>query len=196
MKTLTLVPRWAGKPESDFYPWLTGKLRESPQAVTAVRTLAMPQPERPTIDAWVSTLGEALGPTPAPGTVLLGHSVGCQAVLRYLATLPPGSKVDGVLLVAGWWEVDTPWDTLRPWLETPVDLARVRAAAGRVVVLLSDNDPFTSDFARNRQLWRERLGAEVVLAPGARHFNAAEEPVVLDTLLAHFAGGAPVSPSR
>ena len=186
MKTLTLVPRWAGKPDSDYYPWLTRKLQEPPAPFTAVRTLSMPRPECPTIDAWVSTLSEAVGPKPAPGTVLLGHSVGCQAVLRYLETLPPGSAVDGVLLVAGWWEVDAPWDTLRPWLDTPMDLARVRAAAGRVIVLLSDNDPFTSDVERNRQLWTERLGAEVVLVPGARHFNGAEEPAVLDTLRSHF----------
>jgi uncharacterized protein len=186
MKTLTVVPRWAGNPDSDFYPWLTAKLREPPAPFASVRALAMPEPQRPTPAAWVSTLAEALGPTPAPGTVLLGHSVGCQALLRYLATLPPGSTVDGVLLVAGWWEVDAPWETLRPWLDTPGDLARIRAAAGRIVVLLSDNDPFTSDFARNRRLWEERLRAEVVLAPGARHFNAAQEPAVLDTLRSRF----------
>ncbi len=185
MKTLTLVPRWAGRPDSDSYPWLLEQLRQSPGPFTSVRTLAMPEPQQPTIPAWVSTLTQALGPLPAPGTVLLGHSVGCQALLRYLATLPPGSAVDGTLLVAGWWEVDTPWDSLRPWLESPGDLARIRAAAGRLVVLLSDNDPFTSDFARNRALWKERLGAQVVLVPGARHFNAAQEPAVLDALRAH-----------
>lgn len=186
-RTLTLVPRWAGTPESDFYPWLTAKLREPPAPFSQVRTLAMPEPQRPTLAAWGAALTDALGPSPAPGTVLLGHSVGCQAVLRYLAALPPGSTVDGVLLVAGWWEVDAPWDTLRPWLETPLDAARARAAARHFTVLLSDNDPFTSDFARNRRLWEERLGAEVLLVPGARHFNAAQEPAVLDALRSRFA---------
>jgi hypothetical protein len=67
-----------------------------------------------------------------------------------------------------------------------VDLGRVRAAARRFIVLLSDNDPFTSDYARNRQLWEERLGAEVVLAPGGRHFNNPQEPAVLETFLSRF----------
>lgn len=185
-RPLFIVPRWAGRPDTDFYPWLEENLRESPRGLAPVRTLDMPNPSTPTIEAWVGTLGAAVGPAPAPSTILMGHSVGCQTVLRYLATLPPGHAIDGVLLVAGWWEVDTPWESLIPWLQTPVDLDRVRAAARRFVVLLSDNDPFTSDSVRNRQLWEERLGAEVVLAPGARHFNNPHEPAVLETLLSRF----------
>jgi serine hydrolase len=178
--------RWAGRPDTDFYSWLEAKLREPPQGFSSVRTLDMPNPSQPTIDAWVGALAAAMSPAPAPSTVLMGHSVGCQAVIRYLATLPPSHVIDGALLVAGWWDVDKPWESLVPWVETPVDLARVRAAARRFVVLMSDNDPFTSDHARNRRLWEERLGAHVVLAPGARHFNNPREPAVLETLLTHF----------
>lgn len=182
-RSLLLVPRWAGHADSDFYPWL---LRERPVGFDTVRALEMPEPQQPRLDTWVPALTRELGTAPAPGTVLLGHSVGCQSVLRYLETLPPGSSVEGVLLVAGWWNVDKPWDSLRPWIDTPLDLARVRAASRRFVVLLSDNDPFTSDFEDNGRQWKERLGAEVVLVPGARHFNAAQEPAVLDALRQHF----------
>jgi uncharacterized protein len=181
-RSLVMVPRWAGSPETDFYPWLTAKLREPPAPFDDVRTLAMPTPGAPTIDGWVSTLAATLGPVPAPSTVLLGHSVGCQAILRYLATLPPGHTVEGALLVAGWFEVDTPWDTLRPWLDTPMDFERIRAALRRCVVVLSDSDPFTSDHERNARLFEERLGAKVRLVPGGRHFNNPQEPAVLAAL--------------
>jgi predicted alpha/beta hydrolase family esterase len=185
-RSLVIVPRWAGRPDTDFYLWLEAKLRESPQTFSSVRTLDMPNPSQPTIEAWVGTLAQAVSPAPAPSTILMGHSVGCQTVLRYLTTLPPGHVIDGALLVAGWWDVDKPWESLVPWIETPMDLERVRAAARHFVVLLSDNDPFTADHARNRQLWEERLGAEVVLAPGGRHFNNPQEPAVLETLLSRF----------
>jgi hypothetical protein len=190
-RPLFIVPRWAGRPDTDYYSWLEAQVREARQGITSVRTLAMPNPSQPTIDGWVGVLDRVLGPTPSPNTLLMGHSVGCQTVIRYLATLPPGQVIEGALLVAAWWDVDKPWESIIPWIETPVDLARVRAAARRFVVLMSDNDPFTADHERNRRLWEERLGAEVVLAPGARHFNNPREPAVLETLLSRFGSASP-----
>lgn len=190
-RPLFIVPRWAGRPDTDFYLWLESQVREARRGISSVRTLDMPNPAQPTIDAWVGALARAVGPEPAPSTLLMGHSVGCQTVIRYLATLPPGRVIDGVLLVAAWWDVDKPWESIVPWIETPVELARVRAAARRFVVLQSDNDPFTADHARNKRLWEERLGAEVITAPGSRHFNNPREPAVLETLLSRFGSTAP-----
>lgn len=189
MRRLCIVPRWAGHPESDFYPWLQRTLAErSPAPFDEVRALAMPEPSLPTIDGWVGRLSTELGndAETAAETVLLGHSVGCQAVVRYLAALKPGVKVRGVLLVAGWLSIDKPWDSIRPWLEPLPDLARAREAAGELVVLLSDNDPFTADYRENQRVWEEGANARVIVAAGAKHFNAAEEPAVLATLLDHF----------
>ncbi|RKG86084.1 RBBP9/YdeN family alpha/beta hydrolase [Corallococcus terminator] len=186
-RSLVMVPRWAGSPDTDFYPWLTAKVRTAPALFDDVRALAMPTPSAPTVDGWVSTVASAVGPVPAPSTVFLGHSVGCQALMRYLVTLPPGHTVEGALFVAGWFEIDTPWDTLRPWLDTPLDFDRVRAALRRCVVLLSDSDPYTSDWRRNTRLFEERLGAEVRLIPGGRHFNNPQEPAVLEVLQERFA---------
>lgn len=185
-RSLVMVPRWAGRPNTDFYPWLTEKLRQPPEPFTSVRTLDMPTPAAPTIPGWASALTAAVGPVPEASTVFLGHSVGCQAILRYLATLPPGHTVEGVLFVAAWFEVEKPWDTLRPWLDTPVDLARARAAMRQCMVLLSDSDPFTPDWRRNTRLWEERMGAEVHVIPGARHFNNPHEPAVLEALRTRF----------
>jgi predicted alpha/beta hydrolase family esterase len=92
--------------------------------------------------------------------------------------------VAAFVAVAGWWTVDEPWDTLMPWIETPVDLERVRARAGRVTVVLSDNDPFTSDHVRNADAWSRRLGATVAMAPGRAHMNEQQEPEVLSAILA------------
>jgi uncharacterized protein len=186
-RTLFIVPRWGGKPESDFYPWLQSELAQPPALFSRVQPLAMPVPGAPVPAAWVGALAEAVGPQPAPGTVLMGHSVGCQAVLRYLASLPAGKAVEGALLVAAWWSVDRPWESILPWQDLAgVDLERVRSAAWRLVVLLSDNDPFTAGHQENGRLWQERLGAQVVLVPGARHFNESPQPAVLEALRTHF----------
>jgi uncharacterized protein len=188
-RSLYIVPRWAGRPDTDFYPWLETKLRPPASGFSAIHTLDMPQPAQPTPEAWVGALAQALGPSLSASTVLMGHSVGCQTVLRYLSENPPAQPIDGALLVAAWWEIDQPWDALRPWLTPIPNLDRVRASVRQWVVLISDNDPFTSDSARNQQLWEERLGAKVLLQPGGRHFNNPSEPAVLSALQAHFAPG-------
>mgnify|MGYP003822805971 CR=1 FL=1 len=108
--------------------------------------------------------------------------MGCQAALRALAELPPGLTIAGLLCIASWWTVDRPWESLRTWSNTQLDFTRARAAAGCVRVLISDNDPFTADHEDNRRTWQERRDAEVTLVPGARHFNGAEEPAVLEAL--------------
>ncbi|WP_225414323.1 RBBP9/YdeN family alpha/beta hydrolase [Stigmatella hybrida] len=186
-RSLYIVHRWAGRPDTDFYPWLESKLRQPGSGFSAVHTLDMPQPVLPTPEAWVGTLARTLGPTPPASTVLLGHSVGCQTLLRYLSTLPPGEPIAGALLVAAWWEIDSPWEALQPWLTPIPNLERVRAAVRKWVVLLSDSDPYTPDYVRNQRLWEERLGAEVLLQPGGRHFNNPIEPAVLNALQSHFA---------
>ena len=132
------------------------------------------------VEDTVSALRGRLGaPARAARTVLLGHSVGAQTAMRALADLQSGTRVAGLLLVAGWWTVDEPWPAIQPWLDTPFDWDRTRAAAARRVVLLSTDDPFTADASRSRRLFEERLDAEVRVLPGARHFNGAEEPAVL-----------------
>jgi uncharacterized protein len=190
-RRLVVVPRWAGTPRSDWYPWLVDDLEaRSPRPFDPVVVADMPAPDSPTIRDWVPSVLATLGRDGAElhRTVVVGHSVGCQAVLRALAELPDGERVAGVLCVAGWLWTDDPWETLKPWIDTPFDEARSRLAAGdRIVVMLSDDDPHTTDWRASTSAWRARLGAAVVLVPGARHFNDERSPIVLQTLLDHFA---------
>jgi hypothetical protein len=99
-----------------------------------------------------------------------------------LQQLPEGQKIDTAIFVAGWWNVDNPWDSLIPWISARHDFDRVRAAVGNLCVLLSDNDPFTSDFDVNAALWKDRLDAQVTIIPDAKHFNRTAEPAVYELL--------------
>ena len=182
-----VIPRWSGTPQSDWYPWFQRALAHSP-AVSSLLVGDMPEPSTPTIPAWSSAVRALLGEDPhvLAKTIVIGHSVGCRAVLHALAELPQGCRLHGTLCVAGWWEVDKAWDSLLPWLHTQPDLAKIREASPKIVVLLSDNDPFTADAERNALLWQERLHAHTLLLHGAKHFNATEEPAVLDALHTHF----------
>lgn len=188
IERIVIVPRWSGGPDHDWYPWIRAELAAShPQL--RVDIVELPNRDAPVIEQCVAALEAALGSDlgALADTLLVGHSVGCQALMRYLAEQPPSASPDAVpklLCVAGWWTVDEPWPSIRPWIDTPIDLARLRANISQVTVLLSDDDPFTRDFRANRLNWEQDLGAEVRGNHGGRHFNGEQEPVVLDLIRA------------
>jgi predicted alpha/beta hydrolase family esterase len=178
---VVLAPRWGGTPSHDFYPWLRTELGALGVELSA---LHLPNPGTPTIDAWVPAVRVAIEDAleaAAPPPIVVGHSVGCQAVMRALACFDR-PVLSACLLVAAWWHVDEPWPSIRPWIDTPFEHARARAAVARFSVLLSDDDPFTRDHAHTAALFRERLGANVRIAAGAKHFNGDREPIVLASI--------------
>ncbi len=173
---LLLVPRWAGTADSDFYPWLREQVASTFDSIVTAEL--RPRPDAPQIEPCIEALTPLLDdPTP---TIVLGHSAGNQVVMRTLARR--SESVAGCLLVAAWYRIDEPWDSIRPWIETPIDDARVRATAGRVEVMISTNDRFTADYADTQAAFESRLGATVHVVEGRDHFNDASQPEVLAQL--------------
>jgi predicted alpha/beta hydrolase family esterase len=193
-KRVVIVPRWSGHASDDWYPWVREQL--APDPGVQVEVIELPNPDAPVIEQCVAALQSALGTRAEDlrSTLLVGHSVGCQALLRYLAELrtaesPAGADADGpsgpehLLCIAGWWTVDEPWPSIRPWIDTSIALASLQAnITGGVTVLLSNDDPFTSDWRTNKATWEQRLDADVRVVQGGRHFNGAQEPAVLELL--------------
>jgi len=142
-----------------------------------------PAPDRPEIEACLEVCLEALAGLDLARTLLVGHSVGCQVLMRALARLPGDVRAPALLCIAGWWTVDQPWDTLRPWIETEFNHGRTAARCARIEVLLSDDDPFTRDAEETGRRFASALAAEVQIVPGRKHFNAPEEPAVLAAVL-------------
>lgn len=182
---LLIVPRWSGHADSDFYPWLERSLVSAGFA-GQVETVALRRPDEPDIDLTVAAVRGRIGNADrAARTVVLGHSVGAQAVMRAVARTAEGVEVAAIVLIAAWWTVDEPWDSIRPWIDTPLDWAAVRSHARAREVLLSTSDPFTRDASRSRRLFEERIDARVRIVDGAEHFNGTEQPAVLEVVSKH-----------
>jgi predicted alpha/beta hydrolase family esterase len=180
-----IVPGGGAEPDTAWYEFLSERVRAGavPGLVDAAFAPLRPSAELPEIDDSVASIQRVVGDAPG-SAVLVGHSLGARAVLHYLAGLPPGRDASGFLAVAGWWEHEDPAPDLVPWIEQPLDLHRARAAVRHTRVLISDNDPFTPDWEHNERLWLERMGADVVVRPGGKHFNGAHEAAVLINLAA------------
>jgi uncharacterized protein len=180
-----VVPRWGGTANSDWYPFLAERVAAGalPTVEEAVVAPLRPDPDEAAIAECVASVEATVGDQ-LDHTLLVGHSLGCRALLHYLAARSDGERARGLLCVAGWWTVDEPWESLRPWIEEPLDVERARRAAGPVHVLVSDDDPFTADHEATCMAWARRMGAEVTTRPGGKHFNGAHEISVLINLAA------------
>ena len=91
-KRVFIIHGWEGNANSkDWIPWLSRKLKSRGFKVNAPN---MPNTNEPKIRSWVRYLEKRVG-KPDSETYFVGHSLGCQAILRYLETLPDGVKVGG-----------------------------------------------------------------------------------------------------
>ena len=174
---ICISPRWGANPDDDWYPWFKRAIDGHDVIVAPLR----PSARTPAIEASVDELRSRLGtdPTALAQTIVVGHSVGCQAILHFLASLPVPARVAGVVCAAAWWSLDQARPDLVEWIGAPIDLLHVRDRSDRFEVLLSDNDPLSADYARNRSVWQQRIGADVKIISGAGHFKRVREPAVL-----------------
>lgn len=148
---------------------------------------AMPDTDNPKMEAWISILAEVVG-QPDNETYFVGHSIGSQAILRYLERVE--IPVGGVLHVAGWFILTNlePEEELiaEPWLNKPINYEHIKKVAPKMIALFSDNDPSVP--LGDADLFNNRLGAEIVIEKNAGHFTGEEDgrteyPVILEAFL-------------
>lgn len=127
-KRLFIVHGWEGTPKSGWSPWLKSEMEHEGFKVFVPE---MPETNSPRIESWVNHLSECVG-IADKDTYFVGHSIGVQAILRYLEGLKHEVRVGGVLFVAGWthlkpatFESEEDKDIARPWIETPIKWAQV-----------------------------------------------------------------------
>jgi len=189
MKRVFIVHGWDGSPEEGWFPWLKNELEAKGFEVLAPE---LPETDKPRIYNWVPKLAEAVR-IPDRETYFVGHSMGCQAIARYLESLPANIKVGGAVFVAGFFkrlkdlEADPEVKEIaKHWLETPLDLSKVKSHLPRSVAIFSDDDPYVT--LDNQDVFRDILGAEIIVEHGKGHLNGTadgvmELPIVLEKLL-------------
>ncbi|MEK7580175.1 MAG: alpha/beta fold hydrolase [Patescibacteria group bacterium] len=188
MKKVFIIHGWDGYPEEGWFPWLKKELEARGFNVFV---LQLPNPDEPRINNWVPKLKEIVG-VPDEQTYFVGHSMGCQAIARYLEVLPEGVIVGGVVFVAGFFKRLTNLEddevvrsVSKEWLETPLNLARVKTHLKKSVAIFSDDDPYVP--ADNKGEFEDILGSKIIIEHGKGHFSGSagttELPVALKAVL-------------
>lgn len=189
MKRAVIVHCWSGCPEYCWYPYTKLEL-----AVHGFNVLvpAMPETDAPKLSLWLPELRRVVG-TPDDKTFLIGHSIGCATIMRYIESLPEGESIGGAMLVAGFTD-DLGFGELSNFFETPLDFEKIKKHCKKFVAIHSNDDPYVS--LRHSDILKEVLDAQTIIKLNAKHFSGAadgeesctELPDVVDALLEMSAG--------
>ena len=166
--------------DGDWRPWLKSELQKLGYEVLVPE---MPDIDTPVIESWVNKIAEVVG-KPDTNTYFVGHSIGCQAILRYLEKID--TPIGGAVFVAGWFNLknlESPEveEIAKPWIETPINLEKVKTVLPKSTLIISDNDPFGC-FEENKEKFTE-LGSKIVVMHNARHISAEDGFVELPEIL-------------
>jgi len=180
---LFVVHGWGGSPNGDWLPWLKESLKDYNVDVTM---LSMPDTNKPEMNAWIKHLSSVVG-EPDSNTYFVGHSIGCQTIMRYIADLPESTKIGGIVFVAGWMtltglETEEEKAIAQPWLEKEINLKAIKHHANNILAIFSDNDPFVP-FQENKTIFRRMMGAKIICVHEKGHICTSDGITKLDEIL-------------
>ncbi len=164
MKRIIIVHGWGGNPQQNWMPLVKKDLEKRGWEV---RIPAMPDTKLPKLNRWLSKLDEVIG-DPDKNLYLVGHSLGCITIMRYLEKLPGNQKIGGVIFLAGFTD-GLNIQEVKTFFETPINFADIKQKADKFVALHSDNDEYVS--LRYGDIFKEKLGAEVIIKHLRDHFS-------------------------
>lgn len=167
-----------GKPNSNWFPWLTDKLNERSISVVAPQ---LPTPEGQSPSAWLKVLDLEMTSDPKR-TVMVGHSLGVAFALR-VAERNAGKPFFASLLAAGFWgALGLPdYDPINAPFFAPIDWKKTQCGLGSAICYAADDDPYVP--LRFSEEIAQRIEAPLRVLPGRKHLNAESGMVTFPELL-------------
>lgn len=186
MKRVFLIHGWDGSPEEPMHKWIKKSLESKGFEVFAPE---MPNADKPEIKSWIKKIGAIIGQLNKED-IFIGHSVGCQAILRHLEKLNKNEKVRKVILIAPWMHLDKNTieeegeeviEIAKPWMETPIDFKKIKTHCNEFIAIFSDNDPYVP--LSNTDIFKKKLGAKILILKKRGHFDPSSNIDKLPELL-------------
>lgn len=169
MSRAIIVHCWEGTPEYCWYPWVKQELEKKG---FEVKVPAFPDTNNPDRDAWVAHLEKEIG-IPDENLYLIGHSIGCATILRYLENIDESEKIGGAVFVAGFTE-NPGYNEVQTFFEEPFDFEKIkRGAKNGFAAIFSDNDPHVD--LKFAEIFKEKFGAEIIIKHKMDHFSGSIE---------------------
>ena len=181
MKTVYIIHGWASSPKGNWFPWIKKELEKKG---VRVFVFDMPDAKHPSIESWVKYLEDNVKDADE-NAYFIGHSVGCQTILRFLEKLHKHKKVGGCFLVAPWFNLvnldKKETEIIKPWINDNIDFSRVLDHCDNFIAMFSTNDLYVQ--LSEDKIFKEKLGAKIIHEKNQGHFEEEEEPEILKEIL-------------
>lgn len=173
--TVIVIHGYLGHPDGGFKPWLVREL-----AKNDIDTVIAPMP--PTIEAkqheWLAVINHTVKRVKPP-IIIVGHSLGGLAVLRYLEK-PPAQPILATILVATVTNKDS-HPLFYDFFKKPIDWLTIGQNAGKIYAINSSNDTHVG--VKEGQLLEKELGAKLIVLKNRHHFSTADGTTDLPELV-------------
>lgn len=188
-KRVFIIHGWEGNPSEPMLQWLKKNMEKEGYNVIVPE---MPNADKPEIKAWVSHITKVVKKADKE-TFFIGHSMGCQGILRFLETLESEKKVGGIVMIAPWMHLDEKIleeegkeviEIAKPWMETPINWDKIKKITKNIVAIFSDDDSYMP--ITEKKIFKEKLNAKIIIEHNKGHFsigdNIKEIPSALEEL--------------
>ena len=176
MKRIYLIHGWGGSDSSEgWFGWLKKEISKKGFEVICFN---MPNTFTPRIEEWVGYLEKNIPLNKIDEeTYFIGHSVGCQTIIRFLEKLHKTKRVGGCVFVAGWFDLINlePEEVkiAHPWINSEIHFERVLEHCNKFLALFSTNDPYVH--LDEAEKFKDKLGAKIIIKKNLGHFNDVEK---------------------
>jgi len=180
MKKVYLIHGWGGSDSSEgWFGWLK---EESKKLGIKVISFNMPNTDEPKIEEWIGFLKENAKDLDEE-TYFVGHSIGCQTIMRFLEKLHKHKEIAGCVFVAGWFDLinlePEEMEIAHPWINSEIHFERILDHCDNFLALFSDNDPYVH--LNEIEKFKKNLDAKIIIKHDKKHFDEVEKiPEILD----------------
>jgi len=177
MKKIYLVHGWGGNNSSEgWFGWLKEEMKKRKAEVIGFN---MPDTDNPEIEKWTSFLENNVKIDNE--TYFIGHSIGCQTILRFLEK--QNKKIAGCVFVAGWFNLkdlqENEIEIAKPWLTRKINFDKVKKNCTNFLAIFSDDDPYVP--VSDAELFKKNLNSKIIIKHNKEHFNNVSKiPEILD----------------
>jgi uncharacterized protein len=169
MKYAIISQGFPVNPSTPWFPNLKIELNK-----LGIETLLPKMSEVPSLEQWQNILSKKADKN-LDKTVLIGHSIGCVNILKYIESSSISKKIPLVILVAPP-AFSLGYEPLYSFFEKPLDYDKINSKVDKIIIIVAKNDSVLKpEPLKHISVFMEKLNCKIILLPKGGHFAPFDE---------------------